>query len=122
MTLLLPYPPSANRYLRHTGHGTYRTGEANRYRSHARTVALAAGVNLARTGPVEIAATLHPRLTKSGEASGVCLDLDNCLKVALDALQGVAFDNDRQVRRITLVVGDPVTDGGLSLEVSRGPL
>ncbi|MEY4080434.1 MAG: Endodeoxyribonuclease RusA, partial [Actinomycetota bacterium] len=33
-------------------------------------------------------------------ASKVILDLDNCLKVALDALQGVIIENDNQIKEI----------------------
>ncbi|EPI5870320.1 RusA family crossover junction endodeoxyribonuclease, partial [Neisseria gonorrhoeae] len=47
-------------------------------------------------------------------------DLDNALKVALDALQGVAYHNDRQVRRIAADYADePVTGGGLAVEVGE---
>ncbi|WP_321160168.1 RusA family crossover junction endodeoxyribonuclease, partial [Neisseria gonorrhoeae] len=42
---------------------------------------------------------------------------DNALKVALDALQGVAYHNDRQVRRIAAdYAGEPVAGGGLAGE------
>lgn len=118
MRLTIAYPPSANRYLRHTGRGTYRTSAANSYRKQAQLAALAAGAKLRHFGPVAIHAVLHPRLTKSGRASETRIDLDNCLKVALDALEGIAFENDKQVHRITLEVGPPIYGGGLTLEVS----
>ena len=117
MPLTLPYPPSANRYLRHTGRGTYRTSAANAYRKQAQLAALMAGIRARHFGPVAIHAVLHPRLTKDGRASETRIDLDNCLKVALDALEGVAFENDKQVRRISLEVGPPIDGGGLTLDV-----
>ena len=117
MSFTLPYPPSANRYLRHTGRGTYRTSEANTYRKQAQLAAMMAGIRARHFGPVAIHATLHPRLTKAGKASETRIDLDNCLKVALDALEGIAFENDKQVRRISLKVGPPIEGGGLTLEV-----
>ena len=123
VVVVLPYPPSANRYVRHTANGSYRTSEANRYRKQAQIIALAAGMNgmnARHFGPVAIHATLHPRLTKAGKASGTRIDLDNCLKVALDALQGVAFENDKQVRRISLEVGPPIDGGGLTLRLNHG--
>ena len=116
VVVVLPYPPSANRYLRHTARGTYRTGEANKYREQAGWLAKAAGARPI-VGPVELKVTLHPRLTAKNKASGTVIDLDNCLKVAIDSLQGVAFENDRQVKRITLAYGHPVQDGGLTLEI-----
>lgn len=117
MIVMLPYPPSANRYLRHTARGTYRTAEANAYRTKAGWLAKTAGAK-PTSAAVEMRVTLHPRLTAKGKASGTCLDLDNCIKVAMDALQGVAFDNDKQVKKITLTYGAPMVDGGLTLEVT----
>lgn len=121
MQVTLPYPPSANRYLRHTARGTYRTSEANAYRKQAQLAALAAGASLHYYESIEVRATLHPRLTKTGRASDTRIDLDNCLKVALDALEGIAFANDKQVRRIILEVGQPMAGGGLTLEVEACP-
>ena len=118
-TVTLPYPPSANRYVRHTVNGSYRTREANAYRRQAQLMAMAAGMRVRHFGPVAIRAVLHPRLTKRGTASEVRVDLDNCLKVALDALQGIAFENDRQVTRIVLEVGYPLDGGGLTVEVAE---
>jgi crossover junction endodeoxyribonuclease RusA len=117
MIVTLPYPPSANRYLRHTARGTYRTKVANEYRTAAGWLAKAAGAR-PTSCPVEMVVTLHPRMTAKGKASGICLDLDNCIKVAMDALQGVAFENDKQVKKITMAYGEPMVDGGLTLQVT----
>ena len=65
---------------------------------------------------VKLSIKLLPKLTRAGIASKVCLDLDNCLKVALDALQGCLYDNDNQVKRILLEYGEPIENGGLSIE------
>ena len=65
---------------------------------------------------VQLSIKLLPKLTKNGLPSKVCLDLDNCLKVALDALQGCLYDNDNQVKRILLEYGEPVENGGLLIE------
>jgi crossover junction endodeoxyribonuclease RusA len=116
MKVTLLYPPSANRYLRHTARGTYRTAEANHYREYAKWAALAAGVKIL-SGDVSLVVVLHPKLTEKGMASKTVIDLDNCLKVAIDALQGVAFSNDRQVKQIALSYGRPVLGGGLSVIV-----
>lgn len=116
MIVTLPYPPSANRYLRHTSRGTYRTRAANEYRTAAGWLAKAAGAK-PTSEAVEVIVTLHPRMTANGAASEVVLDLDNCIKVACDALQGVAYENDRQIKKITLSYGAPMVDGGLTLGV-----
>ena len=45
------------------------------------------------------------------------IDIDNAQKVALDALQGVAFENDRQVTSLTIELGEPISGGGLSVTI-----
>lgn len=115
-TILLPYPPSANRYLRHTARGTYRTAEADRYCAAVQQIA-ADAVAGKHKGRVALLAKLHPKRTMAGKASKTRLDLDNCIKVACDALQGVLYDNDRQIERISIEIGPPVCGGALSVEV-----
>lgn len=117
MIVTLPYPPSANRYLRHTARGTYRTTEANTYRTKAQWLAKAACFKPV-AGFVAVGVTLHPKTTLKGAASATVLDLDNCLKVAMDAMQGVAFENDKQVKQISMAYGEPMPGGGLTLEVT----
>jgi crossover junction endodeoxyribonuclease RusA len=115
-TINLPYPPSANRYLRHTARGTYRTAEADRYCAEVQQIA-AASVAGKHNGRVSLLAKLHPKATKTGVASKTRMDLDNCIKVACDALQGVLYDNDRQIERISIEIGGQVIGGALSVEV-----
>jgi crossover junction endodeoxyribonuclease RusA len=116
MKLSLPYPPSANRYLRHTARGTYRTKEANLYRDSVAYAAFLAGARMTH-GSSRLIATLHPKMTKAGKSSGTCLDLDNCIKVLCDALQGICYANDKQLRHISMTVGDPIVGGGLTVEI-----
>ena len=115
-TILLPYPPSANRYLRHTARGTYRTKEADRYCAAVQQIAAASSA-VKHKGRVSLLAKLHPKATKTGVASKIRMDLDNCIKVACDALQGVLYDNDRQIERISIEIGGTVIGGALSVEV-----
>lgn len=117
MVLHLPYPPSANRYLRHTARGTYRTAEANRYRDEVKRIASGYMGVAWLHGPVYLYAILHPRLTAKGAASKSCLDLDNCLKVVCDALQGICYFNDRQLRHIAISMGEPKEGGGLTVGI-----
>ena len=70
-------------------------------------------------GYASLVATLHPKLTASGRASKTCIDLDNCVKVLCDALQGVCYANDKQLRHISLTIGDPISGGGISVEISQ---
>lgn len=112
--LVLPYPVSANRYWRtvvnkKTGHAmTFVSQEATSYKSEAGWLAKAAGIK----GPLRCAISLSFRLVPD---NGVCMDLDNALKVAIDALNGVAYFDDKQVRKITAERAEP--DGRARLEV-----
>ena len=118
VTMLLPYPPSANRYIRRTARGCYRTAEADRYRATAMALAISNGA-VCLSGPVIVVATLLPKLTKKGAASKTRIDIDNCVKVACDALQGVCYKNDSQIVRLTIQIGDAVSGGGLRISVSE---
>lgn len=116
--LMLPYPVSANRYWRTFRGMTARSKEANAYKRTAAHSALVAGWRVI-DGPVCVAITLHPKRTKAGKASATRMDLDNCIKVTLDALNGVAYLDDRQVVKIVAEVGEAVAMGGLSVSVGR---
>lgn len=113
--LALPYPISANRYWRPVNIGKHvtivPTKEAKAYREAVGWQARAAGVKLI-TGRVSVEIELYPHLPNDwqkrqrehGDAwddTVQCLDLDNANKVLLDALKGVAFDDDRWVRSLS---------------------
>lgn len=89
MTVTLPYPPSANRYWRKTKFGRiYVSDEAKQFRRSAGLIARAAGI---REVSGEVAVTLkffRPDLRG---------DIDNRVKVCLDALNGIAWADDKQV-------------------------
>jgi len=117
VTLILPYPPSANRLWATrvvTPKGkrpmavTYLTKEANEYKAQVCAIALAAGICAPILGRVKVEAWLFPNRPKDWEArqrklgpnwdDGVqSLDLDNVNKAMLDALKNVVFEDDRRV-------------------------
>lgn len=115
ITLTLPYPVSCNRYWRHARGMTFRSKEADAYRGAVRLAALGAEP---KSGPVEVVLWLHPRTTRNGEASKTRMDIDNCIKVTLDALNGIAYGDDRQVVRLIAEVKEPMPAGGLSVSVT----
>lgn len=112
----LPYPISANRYWRTFRNMTVVGKEALAYKQEVARRAAAAGMKQSAC-VCALDVVLHPKLTKKGDPSLVCLDLDNCLKVTLDVLKGVAYIDDKQVRRITASYGDAVDGGALTVEV-----
>ena len=82
--IVLPEPPSANRWWRRAGNHMHLSSEARDYKT-----------NLERMrkrivkGPVKVSLDWY-RGRKSG-------DLDKRIGIALDAMQGVFFENDSQV-------------------------
>lgn len=83
----LPYPPSANRYWRTDRGGLpHISDEARAYKAKVRKLCL--GLRPI-DGSVSVEVAVY-RPQKSG-------DLDNRLKVTLDALRGIAFHDDSQV-------------------------
>ena len=112
--LVLPYPVSANRYWRVFGGRVVHSAEARSYRN---VVQIKARGVTPLEGPVSVHVALCPGMTAKGVASKTRLDLDNCLKVALDALQGVAFSNDKQVVKLLAELGPAQVGGALMVEV-----
>ena len=119
--LILPYPPSLNAYRRVSPQGfTYPTAEAKRYKLDAGWIAKKLGFRQPVAHPVRLEITLcHRALNKNGRKNGAVMDLDNCLKVALDSLKGIVYDDDRQVKSITLDYGSPTNAGALIIKLSR---
>ena len=118
IVLSLNYPPSANRYWRCFRNRMVPSAAATAYKKHVKMVAQSEGVVL-HNYSICVNIQLLPKLTARGKASKVLLDLDNCLKVALDALQGVIIENDNQVKEIHASYGVPTNGGGLRIEIKR---
>lgn len=93
MKLTLPYPPTANLYWRVFRGRPVKSTKARHYQNAVRLRWLTArprgAVAMAPMGPVSVTVDAYrPR------ALG---DLDNTLKVLLDALKGIAYVDDAQV-------------------------
>lgn len=116
----LPYPPSANRYWRIFRNRAVLSPDAKEFKANTAKISRAMGLESPTSDFLcYVEVLLHPRQTKRLEASRTVLDLDNCLKVALDAMQGVVYANDKQIREIHARYGDPLPDGGLTVTVKR---
>lgn len=133
--LVLPYPISANRYWRPVPIGKHvtivPTTEAKQYRRTVAQLCAVAGVTKALQGRVEVAVQLYPhrpqdwqkRQRLHGEAwddTVQCLDIDNANKVLLDALKGVAIEDDKWVRRLVAERMEP--DGEARVVVTITPI
>lgn len=137
ITLVLPYPISANRYWRtYMPKGfkapvTTLSQEAKQYKKQAGWIAKEAGVREPISDTVELTVTLYPqrpqdwakrasRNPDSWDDDVRCIDLDNALKVAIDALKGVVYVDDKQVRRIVAERAEP--EGEAKLVVTILPI
>jgi len=114
--ILLPYPPGTNRIWRNVRGRMIPSPDALAWKREAAWRAQSAGVRPIM-GPVAVELTLHPRLTAKGRASKTRLDLDAPIKPLLDALNGVAYADDKQVTQIRAALGEPIPDGGLSFTI-----
>lgn len=134
ITVVLPYPVSANRYWRtrvvKNIAMTYVSSEAKAYKEQVGWLLRAAGVREPLQGRIAIAYTLYPnrpqdyrtRQRKLGDAwqdTVQCIDLDNAQKVLLDALKGIAFEDDAWVRRITAERAEPDGEARLVVTISQ---
>lgn len=110
MKLTLDFPPSSNRYWRHNQGRTHRSAEAEAYIRQVGWQCVAAGI-VPLDGDVSVTMRFY-RPAKRG-------DLDNRIKIMLDALQGHAFRNDSQVGIIYAVRLDDKTNPRVELEIEQ---
>ena len=87
-SIVLPLPPSGNRYWRHYNGRTVVSDAAKAYRHGVMLQAQAHNLH-PFAGPVAVYVRVY-RARKAG-------DLDNFKKVLYDALQGVAYNDDDQI-------------------------
>jgi crossover junction endodeoxyribonuclease RusA len=117
MPLQLPYPVSTNRMYRVYRGRPHLSPEAKAYKDHVAWLAAFSKVKMLH-GPIGMSILVQPKLTKKGVVSEQQIDLSNCVKVAEDALQGVWFVNDKQVRKLTLDIADHgIVGGGMMVDV-----
>ena len=113
--VVLPYPISANRYWRHSARGVFISDEARAYKAEVRLRCLKKGI-VKLAGFVNVECWLVPK-------SAVCIDVDNSLKIALDALQGWAYYNDKQIVSVKSHKCKPDKDNPrFVVKVGRGKL
>lgn len=137
VSLVLPYPPSANRYWRtYMPKGfkapvTVVSAEAKAYKATVCGLAKIAGVKKPIAGRVAVEIRLYPNRPQDWQKrvkrdpvawddTVQCLDLDNANKVLFDALKGVAIDDDKWVRRIVSERMEP--DGEARVEITITPI
>lgn len=92
-SITLPFPPSSNRYWRNVNGRMVKSAAARAYRDEAGWRSLSQnGRQRPLTGNVKVSMDLY-RPARRG-------DLDNRIKILLDSLEGIAFENDSQIIEI----------------------
>ena len=115
--LTLPIPPSVNRIWRHFNGRIVISADGKAFKDIVFWEAKKRRVEKLH-GQVELIAILHPRLRKKEtDKPGRRIDLDNLLKILCDSLNGIAYDDDCQIVSLRAMVGEPVQDGAVSVEV-----
>lgn len=109
---------------------TFRSKEADAYKEEVSWKARAAGIKQPLAGPIDVEYRLYPHLPKDWEKrvkadplwwdlTVQCIDLDNARKVVNDALNGIAWTDDKMIRH------DPgeimVPDGESRIELTIKP-
>lgn len=112
MTLDLPEPPSANVYYRYGKGRTYMSLAGMAYNLKVMLICRRQKVK-PRSGAICV--TVHwYRGIKSG-------DVDNRLKPILDALQGHAYTNDKQIVELHAYRHDRKGDPGVTVTIEAAP-
>lgn len=143
--LVLPYPISSNRYWRPVPIGKHitivPTKEAKDYRKEVAKLCSVAGVIRPLVGRISVRLELYPhrpldwqkRQRQHGatwDDTVQCIDLTNAEKVLLDALNGIAFEDDKRIFEYSAKRMEPDAGGArvvlmiepLALPVVQGDL
>ena len=109
LTFDFPYPPSVNAYWLQSGKRRYISRRGVEFKKAVHQVL--EGVEGYGNQPVEVSIILYPRDKR-------LLDIDNCCKAILDSMNGVLFDDDQQVWKLTVERGQKIKGGGCKVSVS----
>lgn len=101
---------------------TYPAPSSKKWTDTIRTLAAVqlAGVK-PLNGDLSITFTVTPGLTKAGKPKKRVGDLDNHIKGVLDALNGLAFVDDAQVREIHATMNPPSKNSGYDITITERP-
>lgn len=110
ITLNFPYPPSVNAYWLQSGKRRYISKRGVEFKKAVLDIC----TDLPGFGdqPIEISIVLFPRDKR-------LLDIDNCCKAILDSMNGIMYDDDQQVWKLTVQRGEKIKGGGCQVTISK---
>jgi crossover junction endodeoxyribonuclease RusA len=106
ITLYLPYPPSINNYWIASGHRRFISQRGRDFKAAVSSYVIEQNIPKLGTIQVNIDIILRPRSKK-------LMDIDNCIKPILDAIQDAGvIDDDVQVAQVSIERGLIQKGGG----------
>jgi crossover junction endodeoxyribonuclease RusA len=112
MKFTLPYPPSVNTYYRAINRGKFATNIMSAEGREYKAIATAKAIQQA-TGKHSNDVGVTLRLFRPRRAG----DIDNRLKPVLDALNGIAYDDDSQIAELHAYRRDDKNNPRVEVEV-----
>lgn len=116
MILNLDYPMPLNRQYRQFRGRTIISADGRKWKAKAQAMAIQQGARLI-AGAVYVSITIHPKTNKDGSASRVLVDIDSPLKALFDALNGIAYTDDSQIKMLGVCYGEAKEGGGMTVIV-----
>lgn len=110
MEIELPYPPSSNRYWRNFRGRTVVSEEARDYKDAVSLICNSAAVT-----PLDGEVVVHLRIRRPAKRR----DIDNHIKVTLDALQGHLYGNDSQIVELHVTMQDDKRNPGVTISCTK---
>lgn len=111
-TLVLPWPPSINRYYRRVGERTLISRQGRAYRANVNASVIEQGSPKLGTARLTIHATAHPPDKRNR-------DLDNLWKSILDALEfAQVFKDDNQIDDLRITRNGPKKPGRVEVTIT----
>lgn len=111
--LHLPYPPSINNYWIASGHRRFVSKRGRDFKVAVQEYIASHNLESFGSASVDINIILRPRNLR-------LMDIDNCVKPILDALQDAGlFDDDKQAGHVSVRRGIPITGGKCIVSVEH---
>lgn len=111
----LPLPPTNNLYYRHARGYTYLSPKAKDFKEVVRQKFMELGLVCPDTEQHRITIMVHSRMNKDGTECKRRADIDAYIKATLDSLQGIIYEDDKQVYSLSVQFASPVLNGALEL-------
>jgi len=113
ITLDLPYPPSVNNYWIASGHRRFISKRGKEFKHAVWIAILQSKAKSFEDDLLEVHIHLYPRNKR-------LMDIDNCCKSILDAMQDAGlYNDDKQVYRLVIERKEIVEGGGAIVMVDR---